>query len=74
MKNGVGNSKNWRLRIGYSVRTGARFPREGVPFTVLLTLHDPQGEAPVYDEVRAQILPKYRLVDITVAHRVLQRR
>jgi subtilisin family serine protease len=74
MKNGVGNSTNWRLRIGYSVRAGARFPSAGVPFTVLLTLRDPNGDAPVYDEMRNQVLQKYRLADITVAHRVRPRR
>jgi hypothetical protein len=74
MKRGVGNSTNWRLRIGYSVRAGARFPSGGIPFTALLTLRDPKGEAPVYDEMRNSILQKYRLADITVAHRVRPRR
>jgi hypothetical protein len=74
MKRGVGTSSHWRLRMGYNVRAGARYPAQGVHFAVLLTIRDPKGVAPVYDEVRNSIVQTYRLADITIAHRVRPRR
>ena len=37
------------------VRAEAQFPAEGVPFAVLLTLEDPEGLAPVFQEFRQQL-------------------
>lgn len=37
------------------MRAEAQFPAEGVPFAVLLTLEDPEGLAPVFQEFRQQL-------------------
>lgn len=51
----VGNSSQWRLEVTSLVRAEARFPAEGVPFAVLLTIEDPNGKAPVFRELRQQL-------------------
>jgi hypothetical protein len=50
--NEVGTSSQWRLEVTSLVRAEAQFPAEGVPFAVLLTLGDPDGQAPVFQEMR----------------------
>lgn len=71
MPRGRGASSNWRLFLKSSARAGALYPQEGVPFTIIMTITDPLGEAAIYDEVRNQIKGLgLALADITVAHRV----
>jgi hypothetical protein len=47
-----GNSSQWRLEVTSLVRAEAQFPAEGVPFSVVLTLEDPNGDKPVFQEMR----------------------
>lgn len=47
-----GASSQWRLEVTSLVRAEAQFPAEGVPFAVLLTLEDPDGKKPVFQEMR----------------------
>lgn len=47
-----GSSSQWRLEVTSLVRAEAQFPAEGVPFSVLLTLEDPDGSQPVFQEMR----------------------
>ena len=47
-----GSSSQWRLEVTSLVRAEAQFPAEGVPFAVLLTLADPDGSHPVFQEMR----------------------
>jgi hypothetical protein len=51
----LGESSQWRLEVTSLVRAEARFPAEGVPFAVLLTIEDPAGTAPVFQELRQQL-------------------
>ncbi|WGM40909.1 S8 family peptidase [Caulobacter sp. NIBR1757] len=50
-----GESSQWRLEVTSLVRAEAQFPAEGVPFAVLMTLEDPEGRAPVFQEFRQQL-------------------
>lgn len=71
---GRGTSSTWRLALKSQSRAGASFPEAGVPFTLIMTICDPKGDAPVYDEVRNEITSRgLILADITVAHRVRPR-
>jgi Subtilase family len=71
MARGCGTSSEWRLGIRALTRAGASYPLEGVPFALLMTIRDPAGAAPIYDEVRAEVLRRgLRLADITVAQRI----
>lgn len=46
-----GGFSNWRLEVSSLVRAEARFPVEGVPFAVLLTIEDPEKKKPIFGEV-----------------------
>ncbi|WP_296337184.1 S8 family peptidase [Reyranella sp.] len=47
-----GESDRWRLEVTSLVRAESYFPAEGVPFAVLLTLEDPDGQRPVFQQFR----------------------
>lgn len=71
MPKGVGTRGEWRLSLKALTRAGAGFPEEGVNFALIMTISDLDHSAPIYDEVRAEILRRgLRLSDITVAQEV----
>ncbi|MFF8802438.1 MULTISPECIES: S8 family peptidase [unclassified Methylobacterium] len=71
---GVGRSSNWRLFVEYLTRAGERMPTDGVPFTALLTISDPKGEAPVFNDMRLSLNALgARVEDIRTAARVATR-
>lgn len=53
--NGEGASSQWQLEVTSLVRAEARFPAEGVPFAVVLTLEDPEGRHDVFRQVRQEL-------------------
>lgn len=70
---GVGKSSTWRLSIDYLSRSGEN-PLDGVPFTAVLTIEDPDGEANVFDEVRQNLQSVGAVIaDIRTAARVSTR-
>ncbi len=74
MPQGRGNTSNWKLSLESLVRAGVGFPSDGVTFTLLLTISDPKGAAPVREEMRLDLQNRgLVLADITVAHRLRQR-
>lgn len=52
---GVGRSADWQLEIGYLTRAAEELPPVGIRFGAVLTIEDPAGAAPVYDEMRASL-------------------
>ena len=74
MLQGRGNTSNWRLSLDSLTRAGTVFPAQGVTFTLMLTISDLKGKAPVREEVRLDLRNRgLVLADITVAHRVRPR-
>ncbi|MDR3678889.1 MAG: S8 family peptidase [Flavipsychrobacter sp.] len=71
---GVGPTTEWSLDVEYLARDGVSIPREGVPFTAILTISDPDKERPVFNDVR-QMLQSLGVhaVDIKTAARVVSR-
>lgn len=68
---GQGNSSQWRLVVDSLCRTDVEFPDEGVPFAVILSLDDPTGQAPVFNELRQTLRTSgARIADIRTAVRV----
>lgn len=66
MKRGVGKNSNWRLTLNSLLRPGATIPKDGVSFTLVITLRDIENSVNVYDEFRAQLINNgNRLSDIT---------
>lgn len=70
-----GTSSAWRLEVSSLVRAEAQFPAEGVPFAVLLTIEDPDGKKPVFEEMRQALQASTaRAVDVRTAARLRPRR
>lgn len=72
--NGLGPSTNWRLDVDYLTRDEEELPQDGVPFTAILTISDPKGQAPIFTEMR-QFLQSQNILtaDIRTAARVVTR-
>jgi hypothetical protein len=74
MPRGIGKSSNWRMFVSYLTRTAEKVPPDGVPFTALLTISDPGGKAPVFNEMRLLLARSgVRIEDIRTAARVTTR-
>ncbi len=74
MPKGCGTTSDWKLSLKGLTRAGAIYPEEGIRFSILMTIADPSGNAPIYEEVRAEVLRRgLRLADITVAQRLRTR-
>lgn len=71
---GVGPSSNWRLFIEYLTRAGEVMPTEGVPFTVIVTISDPDAEQPVFNDMRQNLQALgTQIADIRTAARITPR-
>lgn len=71
---GVGPSSNWRLFIDYLTRAGEVMPDGGVPFTAIITISDPAGEKPVFNDMRQNLQALgATIADIRTAARITSR-
>lgn len=52
---GIGVSADWRLDVNYLTRASESIPDRGIAFAAVLTIEDPEGEAPVFEEMRASL-------------------
>jgi Subtilase family len=50
--NANGESSEWTIEVTSLVRAESKFPAAGVPFAVLLTLEDPEGKKPIFQQFR----------------------
>jgi hypothetical protein len=73
MPRGHGPSSSWRLFVEYITRTGEEMPEDGVPFTVILTIKDLEGNAPVFNDMRQTLVTVARIADIRTAARITPR-
>jgi hypothetical protein len=75
MPKGRGASSNWVISLVSLLRAGEVFPTGGVPFSLIVTISDPDGTGRVGEEIRQSLQGRgLVLADITVAHRVRPRR
>lgn len=73
-RDGVGASTEWRLQVESIVRAEAEFPPEGVPFSLILTIEDPERTHPIFHEMRRQFVTnRVDLHDIRTAVRLRTR-
>lgn len=71
---GVGQGSNWRLIIEYLTRSGEEMPRDGVPFTAILTISDLDGARPVFNDLRQTLNALgVKISDIRTAARITSR-
>jgi hypothetical protein len=74
MPRGVGKSSNWRLFINYLTRAAEDMPDNGVPFTAILTISDPERRHPVFTDMRQSLNALgVRIEDIRTAARIVTR-
>lgn len=52
---GAGASSDWRIALKYLLRTEEPFPEEGVPFSMILTISDPDDAQPVYQDMKVSL-------------------
>ena len=55
IKNGIKGTSNWKLVIDSLERAEGRIPPEGIPFTCIVTIMDPDGEKPIFNEMRQSL-------------------
>lgn len=55
MPRGRGLSPDWRLEVDYLTRAGEAYPEHGIHFSLILTIEDIDGVAPVFDEMRRSL-------------------
>jgi hypothetical protein len=71
---GIGNSSNWRLVVDALTRANEPYPPGGIPFSVILTITDPEGTQPVFDSMRQSLQSLgVQIADIRTAARVVAR-
>ncbi|PWI29564.1 hypothetical protein DI383_10090 [Flavobacteriaceae bacterium LYZ1037] len=71
---GVGPTTDWSLDVEYLARDGARIPQNGIPFTAILTISDPNKKEPVFNDMRQTLQSLgVNTVDIKTATRVVPR-
>ncbi|WP_417564078.1 S8 family serine peptidase [Microbacterium sp.] len=52
---GRGGSRTWKLQVNYLTRAEEQLPSTGVEFAAILTIADPRGDAPVFQQMRQQL-------------------
>jgi hypothetical protein len=74
MPRGIGSSSNWRLSVNYLERALEQVPEEGIPFTVILTIEDPDKAAPVFTDMKQTLQSLgVQISDIRTAARITPR-
>jgi hypothetical protein len=69
-----GSSASWRLEVASLTRAEASFPTDGVPFSLVLTIEDPDGQKPVFQSFRRYLQTRGISVDdIRTVHRLRPR-
>lgn len=52
---GRGPSADWRFQVDYLERAEERLPAAGIPYAAVLTISDPKGQAPVFNQMRQSL-------------------
>jgi hypothetical protein len=69
-----GQSADWRLEVASLTRAEARFPTVGVPFSIILTIEDPDGRKPIFQTFRRYLQARnIQVEDIRTAYRIRTR-
>lgn len=72
---GGGESSEWRLLVESLERAEGETPEHGIRFAAILTIEDLKGEAPVFTDLRQDLLSRsVQLSDLQIASRTRARR
>lgn len=70
----VGKSSQWKLVVEPLARSDFSIPAEGIPFTAILTISDPEQTRPVFNEMRQQLqMHGTTISDLRAAARIRSR-
>jgi serine protease AprX len=59
--------EKWRLKVKLLTRHGdEQHPSSSQPFSLIITIADPEGKAPVYNEMVQQVQAKYQVENLSV--------
>ncbi|RJF88112.1 hypothetical protein D3874_14695 [Oleomonas cavernae] len=68
---GAGESSEWRIEVSALRRAEAPFPIEGVPFSLVVTIRDPSGVQPIFQQLRRSLqTSRVQLEDLRTHQRV----
>jgi hypothetical protein len=68
---GIGESSRWRIEVSAVKRAEATFPNEGVPFSLVVTIRDPDEVSPVFQQLRRALQAgKVQLEELRTHQRV----
>jgi hypothetical protein len=68
---GKGKSSNWRMSVESLVRAEEAFPSAGIPFSLILSISDIKGAAPVFNDVRLHLTSRnVQIADIRATTQV----
>lgn len=68
---GVGQMSRWRIEVSAVKRAEARFPKEGIPFSLVVTIRDAEGVQPVFQQLlRAFQLGRVQLEELRTHQRI----
>jgi hypothetical protein len=68
-----GSSNIWRLEVASVTRAETAFPSDGIPFSLILSIEDPDGQRPIFQNFRRYLQTRgTQIDDIRIAHRVRQ--
>jgi len=71
MLNSKGSSSEWRIDVTSVTRAEGSFPTDGVPFTLVVSIADPNGKKPIFQTFRQYVQARgTRIDDIRTAQRV----
>jgi hypothetical protein len=69
-----GTSPEWRLEVTSLTRAESTFPADGIPFSVVLTIEDPDGQKPLFQTFRRYLQSRnVQVDDIRLAQRLRAR-
>lgn len=68
---GLGSLSEWQIEVSSVRRQEAAFPAAGIPFSLIVTISDPTGAVPVFQEMRRTLrTQQVRLEDIRLEQRL----
>ena len=72
---GKGVSSQWRVEVAATRRAETRFPKAGVPFSLVITIRDPDGVAPVFQQMRRELQAgRVQLAELRTHQRIRSKR
>lgn len=72
---GKGASSQWRVEVAATRRAETRFPKAGVPFSLVVTIRDLDGVAPVFQQMRRELQAgRVQLAELRTHQRIRSKR